>query len=381
MKKTFVFRKLSGLLFLTLMLAAIFIFGSCSGEHTHSYTEMTVLQASTCSECGVQKASCECGDFIVVELPKTAHTEGEWKTLYEASCITGGTKQLFCSVCDEVVRSESIPALGHDLVDVERKEATCSEAGYEAYKACSRCSYTTSYKRISPKAHTYDPQSIYPTCTEDLTCDVCGEVVKAATGHYEVVTPGKAATCTSDGTTDYIECFKCKMVVQESVKIPKREHTIVDIPAEASTCSSVGKTAAKQCSECGYYEVYPLYISKIPHTYSNKYSTTCSVCGEVKSSEARVCDHSKQGTILGMAATCSKYGVTAGTECTVCGTVIKGQSVIEPLSHTVETVKAVAPTQTSPGLTEGTKCSVCGVIIKQQEVIPPLSMTDETSEE
>lgn len=68
-------------------------------------------------------------------------------------------------------------------------------------------------------------------------------------------------------------------------------------------------------------------------------------------------------------ATCTGSGLTEGSYCKVCGTVLLEQEVIPALGHTEVTVTETAPTCTEPGWTE-TRCSVCEEVI--QETIPAL---------
>lgn len=51
----------------------------------------------------------------------------------------------------------------------------------------------------------------------------------------------------------------------------------------------------------------------------------------------------------------------------------EGETYCSLYGHTIVTDEAVAPTQTTSGLTQGSHCSVCGLVIKEQTVIPPLS--------
>ena len=49
-------------------------------------------------------------------------------------------------------------------------------------------------------------------------------------------------------------------------------------------------------------------------------------------------------------------------------------TVIAANGHTVVVDAAVEPTYNKTGLTEGSHCSVCGTVLKKQEVIPALQM-------
>ena len=76
--------------------------------------------------------------------------------------------------------------------------------------------------------------------------------------------------------------------------------------------------------------------------------------------------------------TCSETGLTEGSHCSVCNTIIKAQEVVPALNHTPVTDPAVEPTCTQTGLTEGSHCSVCNAIIKAQEVVPVAEHTPVT---
>lgn len=359
MKKSTVLKSLIVVALLAVAVFTVMALSSCS--HTHSYTKMSVIQVASCSEVGVQRAACDCGDFQVVEMPKLAHTAGDWKVQRAATCITKGTKQLLCKVCDEAMSTETIPALGHDLVSHNAKAPTCSEVGYDAYEACTRCSQST-YKEISTIPHTPGAE---PTCSAPQLCTVCEGIVTPAKGHLEVVTTGYEATCSKVGLTDRIICVICDSVLQEAVEIPKRAHTTLDLPAVAATCSSTGRTKGVQCTVCGDYVINPTWISKLPHTYVNN---KCSVCGEEKS-----CRHNKSQVVVKSDPTCTKYGITKGSACEDCGVILTPQTAVEVLAHTIVTIPMTPATPTRPGLTAGTYCSVCRTILTQQEIIPALS--------
>ena len=72
--------------------------------------------------------------------------------------------------------------------------------------------------------------------------------------------------------------------------------------------------------------------------------------------------------IPAVAATCTKKGLTEGSKCKDCGTILIAQQETDMIDHTPEVIPAVAATCTEKGLTEGSKCAVCGtILIAQQE--------------
>lgn len=359
MKKNTLLKSLVVVALLATAVIAVISLSSC--QHTHAYTSMSVIQVATCEEVGVQRASCSCGDFQILEIPKIPHTAGEWENKREATCITKGTKQLCCKVCGEVMKTETLPVLSHDLVTYDKKEPTCSEPGHEAYEACTRCSYST-YREISTLPHTPGAE---PTCSTPQLCTVCEGVVAPPKGHVEVVTTGYEATCSKAGLTDRIICIACDSVLQEAVEVPKRAHKTIELPAVVSTCTSTGRTKGVQCTECGDYLITPTWISKLPHSYKNN---VCTVCGEKK-----VCRHNNTMVLVKSDPTCTKYGITKGSACEDCGEILTPQTAVEVLQHKVVNLPAVPATPTRPGLSAGSYCSECRTILVQQEILPALS--------
>ena len=135
----------------------------------------------TVSGCGKKSAKCE-------------HTSSEWIIDKEATCTNQGFKYTECTKCHEKLKTESIEALGHDLVHHEKKEATCKETGNEAYDTCSRCEYTT-YAEIKKLDHKIvHHEGLDATCTESGykaydTCENCDyttyEELPALNHNYE----------------------------------------------------------------------------------------------------------------------------------------------------------------------------------------------------
>ena len=104
----------------------------------------------------------------------------------------------------------------------------------------------------------------------------------------------------------------------------------------------------------------------------------CSVCGTVLIAQEEIptTSHTEE-TTPGKAATCTETGLTEGKHCSVCGTVLVAQEKIPTTSHTEETIPGKAATCTADGLTDGKKCSVCGRILERQTVIPAGHRFDE----
>jgi hypothetical protein len=105
----------------------------------------------------------------------------------------------------------------------------------------------------------------------------------------------------------------------------------------------------------------------------------CELCGLDGGRIIPMADHTPV-VVEGVPATCTEEGLTDGSKCEICGTVLTAQEVIPALGHTPEEVPAVDPTCTKTGWSEGSKCSVCGEILEAQQIIPALGHTPEVVE-
>ena len=101
------------------------------------------------------------------------------------SCATCGIEQTL----DET-------AMGHSVVHLAPRDATCSESGLAEGSYCSVC------------GEVYEAQTVIP-----------------AKGHSAVTTKGYAPTCTAYGLTDETHCKTCGLVLQAQEMIPATGHT------------------------------------------------------------------------------------------------------------------------------------------------------------
>ena len=166
-----------------IVLSLVLILVSCTEEkptvHAHKYTEEVMVVEPTCTSKGVKKVICSCG--------------------YE--------------------KTEKVSALGHDLVEVEKVSATCTESGNESYKYCKNCDYNT-YREIDAKGH-------------------------------NIVQVGKLeATCTVDGHEAYEYCKYCEYTTFEEIK--STGHDVVQVEKLEATCTEDGHNAYEYCKDCNY---------------------------------------------------------------------------------------------------------------------------------
>lgn len=205
--------------------------------------------------------------------------------------------------------------------------------------------------QFEPAVHNFDIETVTAAgCLTDgleiWTCE-CGyskEVITEALDHDKSFDPGSPATCTTDGSTDYITCLRCLEVLQERTVLPAFGHDYVLYEAQTATCSKGG---------------YEIWVCNNNENHK-----------ETRNETMPTGQHIEQ-TVKGYDATCLENGLTEGTECAQCGSVLVPQNIILADGHNLIVDKYVAPTCEETGLTQGSHCEDCDYKV-EQEVIPAL---------
>ena len=312
---------------------------------------------ATCEEPGKTEGKhCSVCNTVLVKqeaIPAKGHRWNNGTVSTEPTCTGKGVKTYTCMVCQKT-KTEAISATGHEPVEHEKKDATCTDPGREAGETCLKCGAILSGMEVIPaKGHTevIDP-AVEPTCTktgltEGKHCSVCNEVIVKqevipAKGHTEVIDPAVEPTCTKTGLTEGKHCSVCNEVLVKQEVIPAKGHTEVIDPAVEPTCTKTGLTEGKHCSVCNEVIVKQEVIPAKGH--------------------AEVIDPAVEPT-------CTEPGKTEGKHCSVCNEVIVKQEVIPAKGHT-EVVRDQKPaTLTEDGYTGDTYCSICNAKLKTGEII------------
>ena len=142
----------------------------------------------------------------------------------------------------------------------------------------------------------------------------------------EIVTPGKAATCTAGGLSDQIECSVCGRTLQEQGDIPPTGHVnIVTTARVEATCTAPGKTAGTKCQICGVTTASTQTIPALGHNYtSTVVNPTCTAGGYTNHTCTR-CNASYQDNPISakghsFTTRCQNCGATGcGEPCYICG--------------------------------------------------------------
>ena len=164
------------------------------------------------------------------------------------------------------------------------------------------------------------------------------------------------------------KCANCDSVETEDC-------TMQDLEAKAATCTEPGYTAGERCTECGYSSGGER-INPLNHDYQKETVTiresTCTIAGQKKeTTTCSRCDYfdekvvstgmksHKYETIPAVAPTCTEYGLTEGSKCSVCFSVIEAQTRVLPLGHDTVSHDGKAATCTEDGWEAYDTCSRC----------------------
>ena len=278
--------------------------------------------AATCEKTGlIEGKHCSVCNTVLVKQEVTPAKGHQWNNgtvSTEPTCTGAGVKTYTCMVCQKT-KTEAISATGHEPVEHEKKDATCTDPGREAGETCLKCGAILSgMKEIPAKGHTevIDP-AIEPTCTEPgktegSHCSACNEILVAqeeipAKGHTEVIDAAKAPTCTATGLTEGKHCSVCNKVLSAQEVIPAKGHTEVIDAAKAPTCTEPGVTEGKHCSVCNMVLVAQVVVPAKGHTEEirNAKEATLTEDGYTGDTYCSVCD-----TLLKKGESISKNGVT-----------------------------------------------------------------------
>lgn len=230
-----------------------------------------------------------------------SHPTTEKKNAVEATCLFSGfSGDVVCTVCGEVIeKGERIEALGHNMVQSEAKEPTCTEQGNTAGAFCTRCDYAEGGEIIPAKGHTADVEVIEnkvdPTCTAKGSYDVvtyCKEckaelsrkTIEADKAEHDCEIDYVAPTCTTAGKIS-LTCKTCKKTTEKTIEA--LGHNYVAFTFEP-TCTQEGYTK-HYCVNCGdeYIDAkvkalgHSMRTETIQPTCTEKgYTTYTCECGE-----------------------------------------------------------------------------------------------------
>ena len=231
------------------------------------------------------------------------------------------------------------------------------------------------------------------TCTERATCSICGAAYGTTDPNHHGLThhDGTAATCTQPGSLEYWQCSDCHKLFADAAAaqpitdtvIPATHHANAQRTAgDPATCTQDGYAAYWYCPDCGSYfadadgkldesETYTgpedFYQEAMGHSFTH-YVYDNNATYDDDGTETAQCDHgcgltdtrTKVGSQLIDEAAPAVEGVKSYA-CTVCGQVLRTESVAKLPAPTEPTTSAVPTGDTGDtGLWMGL-AALCGM--------------------
>lgn len=177
----------------------------------HTYGEWVVVTAPTCDTNGVRVRTCTTGCSESDEghtqteaVGKIGHNYGEWEVTKKATCVEEGSQRRYCDRC-KTWEVQTIPKGGHNRVADNAVEATCTSVGKTAGSHCSLCGYVfVAQKEIPMKEHM--------DLNGDGKCEGCN-----MTMHFDDGTD----TCLCHGTGFRAFIYKIVRIIWKIFKINK----------------------------------------------------------------------------------------------------------------------------------------------------------------
>lgn len=218
--------------------------------HTHKY-EAHITQ-STCVTFKKTEYICSCSDIALTVTDEAAgyadHVLGQEGKVIAPTCTEAGYTEYICTVCQNVLKKDETPALGHKEVTVGKTDATCVSPGYTGDKVCQRCQLLFSQGKITPATgvHKWKSSEVIKEPTGDengeaiyycANCDATRIQIIAALGH-------EIGRFTYYDDTHHSAKCSCGEIVKE-------EHDFVRVSVIKEPSADEEGEALYECSVCG----------------------------------------------------------------------------------------------------------------------------------
>lgn len=259
---------------------------------THTWDNGEEIIPICCDKIGMWRYTCTlCGEKRYETFDAIDCIPGNWIVTKQAACTETGMREQRCTMCDSVLKTESITAKGHNWNSgVVTKAPACVATGTRTY-TCTSCNGTKTETIAATGNHTAGSWTVTKeaTCTVTGTkvqkCTACSTVMKTETiavkGHtWNSGAVTKSPTCTSTGTRTYT-CTLCNEIKTETI-VATGVHTFGYWKSHGTSthnrvCSGCGKTESLSHRwDTGKVTVKPGEITE------GKTLFTCFDCGETK---------------------------------------------------------------------------------------------------
>ena len=332
----------------------------------HVFQRCTALRSIDLPDHITSIESCnfvQCTSLARITIPESVTTIGD-SAFGQCTALTSVT------IPDSVTTIDANAFSGCTNITDLKVGRGVTSIGKNSFSNCPQLSTITFYGDApsfgSPVFGAITAAAYYPRGNTTWNADTCKDYgaekiswYASCLGNHDPVTdPAVAPTCTSPGKTEGSHCSFCDAVLKTQQEIPVIAHSLTRTEAKAATCTAAGNHEYYTCGKC------------------SKYFSDAAGEHEIAQNSwvIKKKDHTPQ-TVAGKAATCTEPGLTAGSKCAVCDTVLTEQATLPALGHAPVIDQAAAATCTKPGKTEGSHCSRCNAVITEQKPVPALGHT------
>ncbi|MBR2381396.1 MAG: leucine-rich repeat domain-containing protein [Clostridia bacterium] len=201
-------------------------------RHVHTYGDWEKVREASCTQYGIERRYCDCGEMQEKKYDKLPHTESEW--IYDK---TKDSLKKVCTVCGKNLEFNSLENHTHNWSDyITKTEPTCTQSGVSA-RTCE-CG-AVDEEKIPATNHSFGEWEIILEAQcgvegmESRVCLVCNEIESQpilAFSHCEglwIVTNGKKT----------YPCIYCKTILRtEEITASKHLDISNDTVIGLGTC-------------------------------------------------------------------------------------------------------------------------------------------------
>lgn len=316
-------------------------------SHFHKWDEGKVTVHATCTENGVLTYTCVAGDCDATRTNVILASGHAWT---ESWVVEGDRHVRYC----ENDAAHKLVADHSWSKGVITTAPTCEVAGVKT-STCVECAAETT-EVVAAIGHKWSDGWTYVDETNHERVCANDATHKEVVAHTVVVDAAKAPTCSEVGLSEGSHCGVCGGTIVEQKEVPALGH---DFTGDYSYDESGHWHVCSRCDETD---------DKENHTFDTKdcaKDAKCTVCAYVKPAG----QHSWDDGDVTTEPTCTEAGVMTYT-CYICGTT--DTKPIDALGHDPVTDEAVEPDCEDTGLTEGSHCARCDTVLVKQDVVPAL---------
>ena len=337
--------------------------------------------APTCTADGKTEGKhCSVCNVVLVAqtvVNKLGHTEVVDVAVAPTCTTDGKTEGKHCSVCNEVLIAQTVVGkLGHTEMTDVAIAPTCTTEGKTEGKHCSVCNEIFVAQETIEARHNYVATIVNRDCGNNAkkvyTCADChhsyNEEIDSIGLEFNLTSVSSA---TMNGYGRYQKYYEITTIGGYGIILLKYELFINETDIYPTSIVDFTSETSVTVSFTGYADAIDNYVYKITakdeagnisiYRFSLKDESLINYehKGEI--------EHTFSDWSVTKESTCSEYGEKQSV-CSVCNNTIT--DIVEKKPHTVAVDEAIPSNCMQTGLTEGSHCAVCETVIVAQTETP-----------